>query len=163
MDLTGVGVVVRDARRAAGLSQKELARLAGVSRATVNYLENEPDSDMGAIKLLALLDVLGISLRLAPASGEADSAAVASALATIAKKERLAPGVLVEAFITGRPPVGQMTGLVAFLDGAPVHALLAGVRLASAQGGVSPKAVWKNVRELAQSTDARRPEWGKLG
>lgn len=159
MDLAGVGDVIRIARRAAGLSQKDLARMAGISRATLNYLENEPDTDMGAIKLLHILDVLGIEIGLQHAGPDRDEAVVDAVLRTIPKRERVSPGVLREALITGRPPVAGHQALVRFLEIAPVPALIAAVRLAAVDGAVSPKTAWKHAAALAQAGGSTRAEW----
>lgn len=161
MDLAGVGEVVRSARRAAGLSQKDLARLAGISRATLNYLENEPDTDMGAIKLLAVLDVLGITLTLAgPATGP-DEEAVDAVLKTLPKRDRLSRAEVVEALVTGRPPVGQETALAKALDHLPIPVVVAAVRLAAGQGEVDAKGAWKHACELARKGGSSRQVWGK--
>ena len=158
MDLAGVGELVRERRRASGLSQKDLARLAGISRATLNYLENEPDSDMGAVKLLALLDVLGVRLSFAPDGPEQDEATVDEALRSIPKASRIARAVLVEALVTGRPPVGQEPALAAFMEKASLAAVLAAARLAGADPSTNPKAVWKHVGTLADACTVQRKE-----
>ena len=46
-------------RLAMGLTQAELAARAGLSRATVNAIENDTVPDIGARKLAGLLEVLG--------------------------------------------------------------------------------------------------------
>ncbi len=158
-----MGNVVRQARRAAGLSQKELARLAGISRATLNYLENEPDSDMGAIKLLHVLDVLGVRLVLEQPASSADAAAVAAAIGALPRAERIPVPVLVESLITGRQPIGHEAALARFLDQAPMAAVVAAVRLAAAHDGMAPKAAWKHAVLLAAAAGCTRTEWARLG
>lgn len=54
---------MRQRREALGLSQERLARLAGLSRATINQLETGVIVDLGLTKLAQLLDLLGLSLR----------------------------------------------------------------------------------------------------
>ncbi|MGQ0580147.1 MAG: helix-turn-helix domain-containing protein, partial [Betaproteobacteria bacterium] len=49
-------------RLAKGLTQAELAARAGLSRATVNAIENDTVPDIGARKLAGLLEVLGAQL-----------------------------------------------------------------------------------------------------
>lgn len=50
-----IGQLVQTRREALGLSQARLALLAGLSRATINPLENGSLVDLGAAKLLALI------------------------------------------------------------------------------------------------------------
>lgn len=161
VDLAGVGEIVRTARRAAGLSQKDLARLARISRATLNYLENEPDTDMGAIKLLAVLDVLGISLTLTGPTSDSDARVVDAALAAVPKRHRLSRAELVESFVTGRRPVGREEALAVTIDRLPTPALIAAVRIAAAAGDVAAKVAWRHAGELALRSGSTRTEWGK--
>ena len=158
MDLAAVGAVVRDRRRAGGLSQRQLAHLAGISRATLNYLENDPGSDMGASKLIAVLDVLGLRLGLAPAEPDTDAALVEAALHAHAKSAALTPAALVESIVTGRPPVGQGAALASFLEHASAAALAAAVRLAVAGGEVPAKKAWHHLVAVAGKVGAKRRE-----
>ncbi|MEK9736372.1 MAG: helix-turn-helix transcriptional regulator, partial [Candidatus Nanopelagicales bacterium] len=58
LTVAAVGAVIRAYRKASGLSQKDLAKLGGVSRATLNYLESgREDMEIGASRLFALLAV----------------------------------------------------------------------------------------------------------
>jgi transcriptional regulator with XRE-family HTH domain len=62
MNLADIGQLVQARREGLGLSQARLARLGGLSRATVNQLENGNLVDLGAAKLMALLNLLGMDL-----------------------------------------------------------------------------------------------------
>lgn len=53
-------------RKAAGYTQIELAEYSGVSRATINALENGRASDIGVKKLIKLLTVLEHELHFRP-------------------------------------------------------------------------------------------------
>lgn len=66
MNLADIGQLVQARREALGLSQARLAQLAGLSRATINQLENGSLVDLGAAKLLALLNLLGLDLAAQP-------------------------------------------------------------------------------------------------
>ena len=65
MNLAEIGNGLREARLSAGLSQAEIASIAGVSRATLNALENGR-GDISSLTLLKVADLLSISLSLTP-------------------------------------------------------------------------------------------------
>jgi len=59
-----IGAEVAARRKARRLSQAELARLAGISRATLEALENGRCRELGYTKIARLLSVLGMELRM---------------------------------------------------------------------------------------------------
>jgi len=62
MNLREIGLLVRARREELGLSQERLAKLAGLSRATINQLETGTLVDLGVTKLKALTDLVGLQL-----------------------------------------------------------------------------------------------------
>lgn len=62
MDLGQIGQRVRTQRKARQLSQHALARMAGLSRLTINQLERGGATDLGVQKLERVLNVLGLEL-----------------------------------------------------------------------------------------------------
>jgi transcriptional regulator with XRE-family HTH domain len=64
MDLTSVGAEIAERRKTLKLSQAALARKAGVSRATLDALENGRAGELGFSKLTRLLAALGLELKL---------------------------------------------------------------------------------------------------
>ncbi len=63
LTLAVIGTVVAGQRKAVRLSQIELARKAGVSRATLDALENGRSGELGFSKTSKILAVLGLELR----------------------------------------------------------------------------------------------------
>jgi len=63
-----IGKEIGTARKAQGLRQTDLAARSGVSRATIDALENGRASDIGYSRLARILAVLGLELRLGPAA-----------------------------------------------------------------------------------------------
>ncbi|MGS0895718.1 helix-turn-helix domain-containing protein [Burkholderia stagnalis] len=61
--LADVGEMLREARRAAGLSQQELAERAGVARTTLARMETLARGDMSVSALVRLLEAAGYDLR----------------------------------------------------------------------------------------------------
>ncbi len=69
-DLISLGQQVSERRKKLRLSQSALSRRAGISRATLDALENGRTGEMGFTKLAKLLAVLGLELKLQPASSQ---------------------------------------------------------------------------------------------
>jgi transcriptional regulator with XRE-family HTH domain len=65
-----IGEMVAVARGEAGLRQTDLAAKAGLSRATIDALENGRAGDIGVSKLSRVLAVLGLELAIRPATNE---------------------------------------------------------------------------------------------
>jgi transcriptional regulator with XRE-family HTH domain len=67
--LAEIGRFLKDARKRARLSQEQLARPLGMSRATISALESGRCEEIGFAKLAALLDMLGLEIRVSPRKG----------------------------------------------------------------------------------------------
>jgi transcriptional regulator with XRE-family HTH domain len=68
LDLISIGAHIAEDRKKLKLSQAALARKAGVSRATLDALENGRAGEVGFAKLTKLLTALGLELNLQAAS-----------------------------------------------------------------------------------------------
>jgi len=66
--LSLIGSRVASRRKALGLSQSELARKAGVSRATLESLENGRSGELGFSRVTNILSALGLELKLQEAN-----------------------------------------------------------------------------------------------
>lgn len=64
LPLSSIGVQIASKRKSARMSQSELARRAGISRATLDALENGRAGELGYSKITKLLQLLGLELRL---------------------------------------------------------------------------------------------------
>lgn len=64
MDYLELGQQVALLRKEKKLSQQTLADYTGLSRATINALENGRPGDVGIRKLIKVLDLLGYEIRL---------------------------------------------------------------------------------------------------
>jgi transcriptional regulator with XRE-family HTH domain len=162
MKVAAVGSTIRAYRKASGVSQKELAGMVGISRATLNYLESGRDIEIGAGKLLALLDVLAVPFTVpADIDRAADASVLESAVKGIAGKghKKLPPKVLAEALSTGRVEAGVEHQVAQALDGVSDSSALAIVRAVSSSSGHSPATIWKNGRTVARAVGATRKVW----
>jgi transcriptional regulator with XRE-family HTH domain len=68
LDLLNVGGQIAEHRRRLKLTQAELARKAGISRATLDALENGRAGELGFSKVARLLAAVGLELTLQTAS-----------------------------------------------------------------------------------------------
>ena len=68
LHLISIGSQIAERRKTLKLSQAELARKAGVSRATLDALENGRAGELGFSKVARLLAALGLELTLQTAS-----------------------------------------------------------------------------------------------
>ncbi|MES2536305.1 MAG: helix-turn-helix transcriptional regulator [Pseudomonadota bacterium] len=66
MELEKIGLLIRDARRARKLSQEDLGRPLGMSRATISGIETGRINEVGVRKLMAVCASLGLELLAAP-------------------------------------------------------------------------------------------------
>ena len=67
-DLSAIGSHVVSRRRTLRLTQSELARKAGVSRATLDALENGRSGELGYSKVANILSALGLELKVQEAN-----------------------------------------------------------------------------------------------
>ncbi len=70
LSLTEIGRQIGEARKAKQITQLELASKAGVSRPTIDLLENGRATELGYSKLARILAVLGLELRIQPIAPE---------------------------------------------------------------------------------------------
>ena len=69
MNMIEIGSTLRSARQARGLTQDELARLAGIGRSSLSQLENGSIGEIGIRKVLRVCAVLGLELQAVPERG----------------------------------------------------------------------------------------------
>jgi len=72
IDIQAVGVQIKQSRLRAGISQAELARLADVSRATINGIENSTIKEIGVNRLNRVMATSRNLPKLSPPSAQPD-------------------------------------------------------------------------------------------
>jgi len=70
LELISLGSQIAERRKTLKLSQSDLSRKAGLSRATLDALENGRAGELGFSKVTRLLAALGLELTLQPASSQ---------------------------------------------------------------------------------------------
>ena len=159
-DLLWIGPAVHQRRQALGLTQAALARLAGVSRATVNGLERGSLANLSLRRLGQLLQVVGLRLQWEPLPPPSDRALVMAAhTCSVSYAQVLPPAVLAAALVSGDLPQAYMAHMVNFVDEAPLPLVVGAVEAAARGAGVSAAIVRKHVGAWACALQSPRKEW----
>lgn len=159
MNLADIGHLVHQRRMALGLSQARLAALAGLSRATINQLESGALVDLGAAKLIALLDLVGISLDAGARRAPQHALQSVSQTASVSYKTVLDPAALAAALVDGQLPAPITPHVATLLDEAPLSLIVAAVEEVSAQSHRAPKLLWKHLIAWAHALHSPREVW----
>ena len=155
MRLQEIGFKIRRARIARGLTQAKLAAAAGLSRTTLNQLENGLFPELGVRKIQSLLDKLGLTLSVeAAARGEPDFIHMACTTANVSFKSALSEDELIRALLTGKVPPGRRAHLRALLD-ETFPALLIGL-VREVGRWSKPGRVEQNLMKIADHVGASR-------
>jgi transcriptional regulator with XRE-family HTH domain len=151
MVLHELGRAVRKARIARRLTQAQLAAAAGLSRNTLNRLENGLFPDLGVKKAQAILETLGMELTIKPVkakSGKSDFVGMASSSASVSFRKQLTPEELVHALLSGKATPGKEAHFIVLLEEAP-PALLKGL-VGQVGAWVKPGKIEKNLHKIAR-------------
>ena len=159
MQLAEIGKSVRARREALGLSQDQLAKFAGLSRATINQLENGALKDLGVAKLFNVLALLGLNLDATRAPTPRRGLWMASRVASVSYKRTLDVRSLARALASGEIPQGMHPHLMSLLDEAPLQIVVRAVEEAARQEHVSPKQIWRNLARWASELRSPRRVW----
>ncbi len=159
LNLSEVGDLVRFRREALGLSQQRLAKLADLSRATINQLETGALVDLGVRKLAALLDLLGLSLEAGQRDAPRGGLRMASRTASVSYKTRLDAKALARALATGDLPSQWVPHVSTLIDEAPLPILVSAVEEAAQSQGVPAKRVWQHLARWAADFRSPRSAW----
>jgi transcriptional regulator with XRE-family HTH domain len=159
MNLMSIGQLVKQRRQLLGLSQARLARLGGLSRATINQLETGTIVDLGAAKLFALLDLLGLTLDAAELPPRDNALALASRTASVSYKEVLTPEALTAAMVEGQLPANITPQVATLLDEAPLPLIVGAVEEVARHTHCPAKTLWKHLVQWAHDLQSPRVVW----
>lgn len=155
MRLQELGYTIRKARLARGQTQADLARAAGLSRTTMNLLENGLFPDIGVRKAQSILDHLGLELHVRPVQRRRPNyLLMARTAANGSFGAKLSEAELVRALLMGKVAPRHRPHLRALLSEAPV-AVLKGV-VDEVGRWASPDRVAESVRRLSDALGATR-------
>jgi transcriptional regulator with XRE-family HTH domain len=158
--------IVRARRTEMGLTQATVARLCGLSRATVNQIEAGNIRDLSLSRTANLLAVLGVSIvfsafRHASVSGKPRMSAMqrAAQSASVSFKTSLPIDVLEEALSNATVPDRFAHHLNEVLESSSVALLADLVNEVHEARNLERKKVWDNMRQLAKELGTRREMW----
>jgi len=159
MQLSEIGAAIRERREALELSQKSLAKLAGLSRATINQLERGALTDLGVAKLARVLALLGLDLDTRRTRHPARGLLMASRTASVSYRRALDAASLAHALASGEIPPGMEPHLATLLDEAPLRIVVMAVEEAARRERVPPKRIWRNLGRWAAELRSPRRVW----
>jgi transcriptional regulator with XRE-family HTH domain len=159
MNLHEIGKLVRERRDTLGLSQDRLAKLAGLSRATINQLETGALVDLGVIKLACLLELVGLTFEAHARTTPHRGLLMASRTASVSYRTQLDAAQLAKALATGEVPPGLLPHVATFLHEAPLPLVVSAVEEAAKRGRVPPKRIWQHVVRWASEINSPRRVW----
>jgi len=165
MRLQEIGYQIRQARVERGLTQAQLSIAAGVSRTTLNQLENGLFPDLGVKKLRAILDQVGLALAIQPAQKTTapDFVRMACTTANVSYRDALSEDELIRALLTGKIPAGRRPHFRTLFDEA-APALLQGLAQEVSRW-TKPGRLEKNLGKIAKDINSKRGigTWLKIG
>ena len=159
MNLREIGLQVANRRVALGLTQDRLAKLSNLSRSTILHLENGTLKDLGAAKLLALLELLGIDVSMQGRHKKQYALEAAGQTASVSYKNKLTASQLAKSLVSGKIPEPIFPYIASLLDEAPLSLIILAVEEAAKASNISPKSIWKNIDRWAHEMHSPRVAW----
>jgi transcriptional regulator with XRE-family HTH domain len=160
MLLRTLGTEVRQRRLATGLTQGKLAKLANLSRQTVQRLEAGTIQDLSFKRVSSLLDVLGLDL-MTPSLERRKRLRglwMAAKTSSVSYKGELSSDMLKQALASGIAPAGYEAHMIHLFDEAPVELVVMAVEETAQQEDVEPARIWANVARLAKDLGCVRTD-----
>lgn len=160
MNINTISALVKNERKASGLSQKAVAYAANVSRITVVNLENGNSGDIGILKLSAIANVIGL-----PIFREGDDknfSKIALGNINTSYKDVMSLKSFEKLMITGEVESGFEAQVIHLLDETPVSIIAGAVKQISKRNKSNPKVIWKNLSCLAKSLKSPNEFWSQF-
>jgi transcriptional regulator with XRE-family HTH domain len=158
MNLAQIGGEIHNNRLQSGLLQEQLAKLSGLSRVTINQLENGTLTDLGYTKLKAVMDVLSLDLETVKPSGLNNALTVAARSISTSYRDVITPDMLSMVLRSGIAPTKFQPHLMALLDETPLQIVVKAVA-ESATPDVPAKKIMKHLNLWAKQWKVCRTVW----
>lgn len=158
MNLAQIGGRIQGARLEAGLLQDQVAKFAGLSRVTINQLENGTLNDLGYTKLQAVMEILGLDMETVQPSRMKSALTVAARSISTSYRDVVTPDMLKSMLRSGQAPEQFQPHLMALLDETPLPIVVKAVTEA-ATPDVPAKKIMRNLNHWAKEWKACRAVW----
>lgn len=158
MNLAQIGAAIHGKRVQAGLLQEHLAKFSGLSRVTINQLENGTLNDLGYTKLKAVVEILGLDMETIQPSGMDNALLVAARSVSTSYRDVLTPDSLAMMLRSGEALEKFQPHLMALLDEVPLPVVVKVVAEA-ATPDVPAKKIMKNLSRWAKQWKVCRTVW----
>jgi transcriptional regulator with XRE-family HTH domain len=158
MNLAQIGGAIHGKRIEAGLLQEHVAKLAGLSRVTINQLENGTLNDLGYTKLKAVMDVLGLDMETVQPSQLKSALAIAARSISTSYRDVITPDMLSSMLRSGQAPEQFQPHLMALLDETPLPVVVKAIAEA-ATPDVPAKKIMKHLGLWAKQWKVCRTVW----
>ena len=158
MNLAQIGGEIHIKRVQAGLLQEHLAKFAGLSRVTINQLENGTLKDLGYAKLKAVMDVLGLDMETVQPPVLKSALAVAARSISTSYRDVITPDMLSTMLRSGVAPEQFQPHLMSLLDETPLPVVVKAVAEA-ATPEVPTKKIMKHLSMWAKQWKVCRTVW----
>jgi transcriptional regulator with XRE-family HTH domain len=158
MNLAQIGEKVHSKRMQAGLLQEHVAKLAGLSRVTINQLENGTLNDLGYMKLKGVMDLLGLHMEAMQPSGMKSALTVAARSVSTSYRDVIDADMLAALLRSGEAPEQFQPHLMALLDETPLPVVVQAVAEA-ATPQVPAKKIMKHLGVWAGQWKSSRTVW----
>lgn len=156
-----LGQAVRMRRSDMGFTQINVAKLSGLSRTTVNQIENGTIEDLSIKRATRLVDALGLKMSVSTgqtigASAKRTALQKASLIAGISYKKSLDSESLRHSLLGAEMPAEFQPHLRAVLEETPISLLAAVVEQLHLEDAIERSDVWKRMREMARELHSYR-------
>lgn len=160
MRLYEIGELIKRQRIALGLTQQQVARLAELSRTTVNQIENGTLNDLGFAKLTHLLGILGLDLQAHPAKGPSRALEIAARTASTSYQPALTAQALAVMFKTGELQDEYRPHLTTLLDETPLPLVIRAIHeVAQGSQATTTRTIMGHMAKWAVELRAHRTVW----
>jgi transcriptional regulator with XRE-family HTH domain len=159
MQLREVGMHVHEKRKELGITQAQLAKLAGLSRTTVNQLESGALEDLGYTKLNQLLSMLGLSFDAKQRIKKSPALKMAAQTASTSYQKILTSDVLKNILKSGVMPDDFKPHVMTLLDETPLQLVIGAIHETSLETNTPTKTVMKHVSAMAKELHTHRAVW----
>jgi transcriptional regulator with XRE-family HTH domain len=156
---------VRTRRADIGLTQATVAKLSGLSRATVNAVEKGSIGDLSLKRSAKLLEVLGLQVRVDAPRGQGKALkpkspfVIGARTASVSYRRVIDPDQLRQMLSTGQVPDEYKPHLYTLLEEASISLIASLVEELHIETGSDRALIWQRLRTLARELSCLRDVW----